>query len=380
MSKEDYYATLGVARNASSDEIKKAYRKQAMKYHPDRTKGDKASEEKFKVATEAYEVLSDAKKRQAYDQFGHAGVDPQMGGGAHAGGASGFGDIFNDIFADIFGGAGPGGARGRAHAARGADLRYSLELSLEDAVKGTSVTIQVPTWVSCKKCNGSGAKPGTTPINCPSCQGHGQVRIQQGFFTVQQTCPNCKGAGKTIQDPCAPCHGQGRVRDEKKLQVKIPPGIDDGDRIRLSGEGEAGPQGGIAGDLYVQIHLREHEIFKRQGEHLFCQVPISFVTASLGGEIEIPTLEGKVKLKIPAETQTGKLFKLRGKGIKPPRAHSAGDLMCEIVIETPVNLSRKQKDLLSEFEASLQESPKHTPMAGGWLKKVQNFFERLKQS
>jgi molecular chaperone DnaJ len=376
MSKEDYYATLGVSRSASSDEIKKAYRKKAMKYHPDRNKGDKASEEKFKTATEAYEVLSSQEKRQAYDQFGHAGVDQQMGGG-HPG-ASGFGDVFNDIFADIFGAGGQGGGRGRSHVARGSDLRYSLELSLEDAIKGTSVTIKVPTWVGCDKCKGSGAKPGTTPVTCPSCQGHGQVRMQQGFFTVQQTCPNCKGVGKTIQDPCAPCHGQGRVRDEKKLNVKIPPGIDDGDRIRLSGEGEAAPQGGVSGDLYVQIHMREHDVFKRQGEHLFCKVPIDFATAALGGELEIPTLQGKVKLKIPAETQTGKLFKLRGKGVKLPRGNYSGDLMCEIVIETPINLNRKQRSILKEFVEATEGEAKHMPLTSNWLKRVKSFFERLK--
>lgn len=374
MSKEDYYATLGVARDASAADIKKAYRKKAMKYHPDRTEGDKAAEEKFKTATEAYEVLSDEQKRHAYDQYGHAGVDPQMGAGGA--GPGGFGDVFNDIFSDIFGG---GGGRSRARQARGSDLRYSLELSLVDAIKGTSVTIKVPTWVACKTCDGSGAKPGSKPVTCASCQGHGQVRIQQGFFTVQQTCPSCHGQGQTISDPCSPCHGQGRVRDEKTLQVKIPPGIDDGDRIRLSGEGEAAPAGGVPGDLYVQIHLREDDLFKRQGEHLYCQVPVSFTTAALGGEVEVPTIEGKVKLKIPAGTQSGRVFKLRGKGITLPRARHTGDLLCEIAIETPVNLNRKQKDLLKEFDKAT-EGDNHTPVTHSFLGKVKRFFEQLKKS
>jgi molecular chaperone DnaJ len=368
MSKQDYYEILGIPRDASEADIKKAYRRMAMKYHPDRTEGDKESEEKFKTATQAYEVLSNAQKRRAYDQFGHAGVDQSgMGGG----GPGGFGDIFNDIFADIF-----GGATGRREQ-RGADLRYTLELSLEDAVKGTNVTIQVPTCVSCKSCHGSGAHKGSKPTTCSSCHGHGQIRIQQGFFSLQQTCPTCRGAGQIISDPCRVCHGHGRVKDEKKLQVKIPAGVDDGDRIRLNGEGEAAPQGGIAGDLYVEVHIQEHPIFQRQGEHLYCEVPISFVMAALGGDIEVPTLHGRVKLHIPPETQTGKLFKLSGKGVKPVRGGGQGDLMCRVIVETPVDLNKKQKELLREFEG-VTDSDKNCPRVNKWFHRVKDFFDKMK--
>lgn len=314
MSKKDYYELLGVKRNATQDEIKKAYRRLAMKYHPDRTANDEEASEKFKECKEAYEILSDPNKRAAYDQFGHAGVDPRAGGFG-GGGHGGFGDIFEDLFGDIFGAA--RGAQGRAQQGqRGADLRYNLQLTLEDAVRGKTVEISVPTYISCKECHGSGAKKGSTPQTCKMCNGMGQVRMQQGFFTVTHTCPTCHGAGKTISDPCTVCHGEGRTRETKKLSVKIPPGIDEGDRIRLSGEGEAGSQGGSAGDLYVQIHIQEHPIFTREQENLYCEVPLGITTATLGGEIEVPTLEGKVKLKIPAGTQTGKLFRLRGKGVK----------------------------------------------------------------
>lgn len=369
MSKQDFYEILGVSRQASDAEIKKAYRRMAMKYHPDRTKGDKGDEEKFKAATHAYEVLCDPQKRRAYDQFGHAGVDPSQGMG---GGPGGFGDIFNDIFADIF-----GGATGRRGQQRGADLRYSLELSLEDAVRGTSVTIQVPTWISCHSCHGSGANKGSKPITCPSCNGHGQVRIQQGFFSLQQTCPTCHGKGQTISDPCRQCHGQGRVRDEKKLQVKIPPGVDDGDRIRLNGEGEAAPQGGIAGDLYVEVHVREHPIFQREAENLYCEVPISFITAALGGDLEVPTLNGRVKLHIPPETQTGKVFKLSGKGVRTVRASAVGDLMCRVIVETPVDLNRKQKELLREFD-KITENQQHSPRVSKWFNSVKQFLDNMK--
>lgn len=373
MSKQDYYQVLGVSQGADAAEIKKAYKRMAMKYHPDRTKGNKSDEEKFKVATEAYEVLCDPQKRQAYDQFGHAGVDGSAGG---AGGA-GFGDIFNDIFSDIFGAAARGGGGGRAQQARGSDLRYNLELSLEDAIKGTQVTIQVPTWVSCNTCHGSGANKGSKPTACRTCHGRGQIRIEQGFFSLQQTCPACRGAGQIISDPCRSCHGQGRVQDEKKLQVKIPPGVDDGDRVRLSGEGEAAPQGGMAGDLYVEVRVKSHPIFQREGQHLYCEVPISFVIATLGGDLEIPTLNGRVKLHIPPETQTGKVFKITGKGVRTVRGHTQGDLLCKVLIETPVDLNRKQKELLREFAQEIGNQ-QNSPRVNRWSGRVKEFFDKMK--
>ncbi|GAB4299035.1 MAG: molecular chaperone DnaJ [Thiohalomonadaceae bacterium] len=374
MSKRDYYEVLGVAKNATEAEIKKAFKRLAMKYHPDRNPDDKAAEEKFKEAKEAYDILTDAQKRAAYDQFGHAGVDPSAGGGYGPGGAS-FSDIFGDVFGDIFGGG--AGARGGTRAYRGSDLRYNLELSLEEAVMGTTVKIRVPTLVECDECGGSGAKKGTRAQTCPTCHGHGQVRMQQGFFSLQQTCPRCHGSGKIITDPCGKCHGQGRVQEQKTLSVKVPAGVDNGDRIRLSGEGEAGLHGGPAGDLYVQIHVREHPIFTRDENNLACEVPISFVTAALGGELDVPTLGGRVKLKIPAETQSGKLFRLRGKGVKSVRGGDVGDLICRVVVETPVNLTSKQKELLQQFEASLN-GDKHSPKASSWLDGVKKFFEDMK--
>jgi molecular chaperone DnaJ len=378
MSKRDYYEVLGVAKNATEAEIKKAFKRLAMKHHPDRNPDDKASEEKFKEAKEAYEILSDAQKRAAYDQFGHAGVDPGAGGGGGYGpGGASFSDIFGDVFGDIFGGA--GGARGGARAYRGSDLRYNLDLSLEEAVMGTTVKIRVPTLVECDECGGSGAKKGTSPQTCPTCQGHGQVRMQQGFFSLQQACPRCHGSGKIISDPCGKCHGQGRIQEQKTLSVKVPAGVDEGDRIRLGGEGEAGLHGGPAGDLYVQIHVREHPIFTRDENNLACEVPISFVTAALGGELDVPTLGGRVKLKIPAETQSGKLFRLRGKGVKSVRGGDVGDLICRVVVETPVNLNSRQKELLQEFEASLNgTATRHSPKATSWLDGVKKFFEDMK--
>ena len=315
---------------------------------------------------------SDEEKRQAYDQFGHAGVDPQAGGGF---GGGSFSDIFGDVFGDIFGG---GGGRSRGGPQRGSDLQYTLDLDLEQAVKGTTVKIKVPRLVGCETCDGSGAKPGSTPSNCGTCGGVGQVRMQQGFFSVQQTCPNCRGRGKVISDPCRDCSGQGRVEERKSLSVKVPAGVDTGDRIRLSGEGEAGPSGGPSGDLYVQISVREHQLFERDGKHLYCEVPISFVDAALGGELEVPTLDGRVKLKIPAETQTGKLFRLRGKGVVPVRGGSAGDLMCRTVIETPVNLNRRQKDLLEELRSMMDErGSKHSPRKESWFEGVKKFFDDM---
>jgi len=378
MSKRDYYETLGVEKNASEAEIKKAFKRMAMKFHPDRNPDNKEAEEKFKEAKEAYDVLTDAQKRSAYDQFGHAGVDASagMGGaGGFAGGAS-FSDIFGDVFGDIFGG---GRGRGGSRAYRGDDLQYNLELKLEDAVRGTSVDIRIPTHVGCDECGGSGAKKGTTPATCPTCGGVGQVRMQQGFFSLQQTCPRCHGSGKIITDPCDKCHGQGRVQKHKTRAVKIPAGVDSGDRIRLSGEGEAGELGGPPGDLYVQIRVRPHPIFERDGQDLYCEVPINLVTATLGGELEVPTLDGRVKLKIPAETQSGKQFRLRGKGVRSVRGSQVGDLMCRVQVETPVNLTKRQKELLEEFNQSLQQDKvQHSPRSASWLDGVKKFFEDMK--
>lgn len=377
MAKEDYYELLGVARNASEDEIKKSFRRLAMKYHPDRNRDNPQAEEQFKKIKEAYDVLSDAKKRSAYDQFGHAGLDAGMGGGA--GGfnytAENFSEIFGDVFGDIFGG---GGSRKRGRAQRGADLRYNLEVTLEEAVSGTEVKIRVPTQIGCTECNGSGAKKGTTPVTCTTCQGQGVVRMQQGFFAVQQTCPTCRGTGQQIKDPCRVCNGHGRVQETKTLSVKIPAGVDSGDRIRLGGEGEAGEGGGPAGDLYVQIAVKEHPIFTRDGANLYCEVPISFPTACLGGDLEVPTLDGKVVLKIPAETQTGRLFRLRNKGVKPVRGGAQGDLLCRVRIETPIHLNKEQLELIKKLDESLSGGGSHhSPQAHGWLDGVKQFFEKL---
>ncbi|MGD8641278.1 MAG: molecular chaperone DnaJ [Gammaproteobacteria bacterium] len=377
MSKRDYYEVLGVAKNASDAELKKAFKRLAMKHHPDRNPDDTEAEHKFKEAKEAYDVLSDAQKRAAYDQFGHEGVAAGAGGfgGFGAGGAS-FSDIFGDVFGDIFGG-GFGGGAGGGRARRGADLRYNLELTLEEAVQGTEVKIRVPTSVECKDCSGSGARKGSSPTTCTTCNGIGQVRMQQGFFSLQQTCPKCRGSGQIIEDPCPSCHGQGRVQEQKTLSVKVPAGVDNGDRIRLSGEGEAGEKGAPPGDLYVQISVKPHPIFERDESDLFCEVPIGFVTATLGGELEVPTLEGRVKLKIPSETQSGKLFRLRGKGVKSVRGGPAGDLICRVMVETPVNLNSKQKELLREFDSTLNHN-KHRPKESSWLDGVKKFFDDLK--
>ncbi len=377
MSKRDYYEVLGVQRNATEAEIKKAFKRLAMKFHPDRNPDDEEAKAKFGEAREAYDVLSDAQKRAAYDQFGHAGVEGGMGGGGpggFGGGGASFSDIFGDVFGDIFGGGGRGGQR----VYRGADLRYNLEISLEEAVAGTTVKIRIPTFVACEECGGSGAQKGSSPVTCPTCHGHGQVRMQQGFFSVQQACPQCHGNGQIISDPCPACHGEGRVQKQKTLSVKVPPGVDNGDRIRLSGEGEAGENGGPPGDLYVQISVREHSIFTRDGNDLYCEVPISFTTAALGGELEVPTLNGRVKLKVPAESQSGKLFRLRGKGVKSVRSSHVGDLMCKIMVETPVNLNSKQKELLREFEESMEGDNKHSPRHHSWLDGVKKFFEDMK--
>ena len=373
MSKRDFYEILGVNRDASEDEIKKAYRKLAMKYHPDRNPDSKEAEDKFKEAKEAYEILSDAQKRAAYDQYGHAGIDPQagFGGGGGGQGFGGFADAFGGIFDEIFGGRGGG----RSNIYRGADLRYNLEISLEQAAHGTETKIRIPTMEACEACHGSGAKSGTQPVTCPSCGGSGQVRLQQGFFSIQQTCPKCHGTGRFIPDPCNTCHGAGRVKQHKTLAVKIPAGVDEGDRIRLAGEGEHGVNGGPPGDLYVQIHLKPHPVFTRDHNDLHCEMPISFTTAALGGEIEIPTLDGAAKIKIPPETQSGRIFRLRGKGIKGVRSHHHGDLLCHVVVETPVNLTERQKELLRELEEISQGNDgKHNPRAQSWMDKVRDFF------
>ncbi len=374
MAKKDYYEVLGVNRDASEDDLKKAYRKLAMKWHPDRNPDNPKAEEHFKEAKEAYEVLTDAQKRAAYDQFGHAGVDPSAAGAGGAGaGFGGFADAFGDIFGDIFGGG--GGGRGRSTVYRGADLRYNLEITLEDAARGTETRIRIPAMEECETCHGSGAKPGTQPTTCTTCGGHGQVRMQQGFFSIQQTCPKCHGTGKMVANPCGSCSGSGRVKKHKTLAVKIPAGVDEGDRIRLSGEGEAGVNGGPSGDLYVVIQIRQHPVFTRDHNDLHCEMPVSFTTAALGGEIEIPTLDGYAKIRIPGETQSGKVFRLRGKGIKGVRSSAHGDLMCHVVVETPVNLTARQKELLQEFEAiSNKDTGRHNPRAKSWMDKVKEFF------
>ncbi len=376
MAKRDYYEVLGVSKSVEKADLKKAYRRLAMKHHPDRNPDDKAAESKFKEAKEAYDILSDAEKRGTYDQFGHAAFE---NGGMGAGGgaaASGFGDVFGDMFGDIFGG---GGGGGRQRQRRAADLRYNIELSLEDAVRGTELNITVPRHSDCKTCSGSGAKVGSSPKTCTTCQGQGQVRMQQGFFSVQQPCPQCHGQGSVISDPCTDCHGQGRIKENKKLAVKIPAGVDEGDQIRLSGEGESAGGGGVNGDLYVSVSLKRHNIFEREGVDLHCSVPISYATLALGGELQVPTLEGRAKLKIPAGTQSGKLFRLRGKGVKNVRNEGfVGDLYCKIEVETPVNLTKQQKDLLKEFDATLVKGgSKHSPQESSWSDKIKSFLDDI---
>ncbi len=383
MTKKDYYDLLGVDKKADEQTIKKAFRKLAMKHHPDRNPGDAKAEAQFKEMKEAYDILSDPQKRAAYDQFGHAGV---QGGGAGgfggAGGAAGFEDLFGDIFGDIFGGAraGAGGGRASGGRQRGSDLRYDIELDLEDAVLGKKIEIEVPTQIACQTCSGSGAKSGSSPMRCDQCQGSGQLRMQQGFFTIQQPCGACRGTGQVIKDPCEGCKGQGRVRNRKTLAVKIPPGVDTGDRVRLTQEGEAGLQGGPPGDLYVQVHVRDHALFKREGEHLTCEVPISFMTAALGGLVQVPTLQGSLELKIPPETQTGKVFRFRGKGVPAVRGHGHGDLLCRIVCETPVGLNAEQRKLLEQFGALTGGNQNHAPRVQTWLSRVKQFVENLAKS
>lgn len=373
MSKRDYYDVLGVKRDASEAEIKKSYRRLAMKHHPDRNPDDDEAEASFKEAKEAYEVLSDAQKRAAYDQFGHAGLEQGAGpGGFNPGDA--FGDMFGDVFGDIFG----GGRRSQSNVYRGADLRYELVMELQQAVFGDTVNVELPTMQACETCDGGGAKPGTSPVTCSTCGGHGQVRRQQGFFSVQQTCPNCRGTGKKIEHPCSDCHGRGRIQRSKTLAVKVPPGVDNGDRIRLGGEGEAGQNGGPPGDLYVDIRVTAHPIFERDGADLSCTVPIAFVMAALGGTVTVPTLDGEVNLKVPAEAQSGKVFRIRGKGVKPVRSHTTGDLYCRVEVETPVKLTREQKALLNDFNDALAAGgDRHRPRMTSWRDGVRQFFENI---
>ncbi len=374
MAKRDFYEVLGVPKNASDDEIKKAYRKLAMKWHPDRNQGDASAESKFKEVKEAYEMLSDAEKRGAYDQYGHAGVDPNMRGGA--GGPGGFGDAFGDIFGDIFGsGRRGGGGGGGRQVFRGNDLSYAMDITLEEAAAGKESQIRIPSWDSCTPCDGTGAKPGTQAKTCTTCHGAGQVQMRQGFFSVQQTCPHCHGKGKIIADPCNTCHGQGQTKTNKTLEIKIPAGIDDGMRIRSTGNGEPGQNGGPPGDLFIEIRLRKHDIFERDGDDLHCQVPVNMTSAALGGEIDLPTLAGKATIEIPEGTQNGKTFRLRGKGIKGVRSSIAGDLYCHIVTETPVKLTEHQRKLLKELDESFKKNrDKHSPNGGGWFEKAKAFF------
>lgn len=374
MTKRCYYETLGVARDASDEDLKKAFRRLAMKHHPDRNPGNKECEEHFKSAKEAYEVLGDAQKRALYDRHGHAAFQGGINGGSGTGFNGDVGDIFGDIFSDIFG---MGGSRSRAP--RGADLRYVLELDLEEAVFGVEREIEVPTLVMCVECSGSGATDGKTST-CSTCRGHGRVRMQRGIFSVEQTCPHCGGAGQTVTNPCKPCRGEGRIQEERTLQVKIPEGVDSGDRIRLAGQGEAGPPGTSPGDLYVEVRVRPHTIFQREGDDLFCEVPIRFSQATLGAELAVPTLDGEASIALPPETQTGKMFRLRGKGVRNVRNGHRGDLHCRVVVETPINLNRRQRELLEEFEATFQDieaTQQHTPRASSWIDGVKQFWNRV---
>jgi len=375
MAKRDYYKVLDVAKNASEADIKKAYRRLAMKYHPDRNPGDSDAEERFKEAKEAYEVLTDAQKRAIYDQHGHDGIDAaRQGGGGGAGGFGGadFGDIFGEVFGDIFGGGRRGG---RSQVFRGADLRYELELELPQAVFGYTTEIEIPRLMECETCHGSGAAKGHSPVTCDQCQGSGQMRISQSFFQLQQPCNRCRGTGRIVKNPCDTCLGQGRIRRTRKLSVKVPAGVSTGDRIRLGGEGEAGRNGGPPGDLYIEMNVKPPPIFERDGDDLSCEVPVGFATAVLGGSVKVPTLEGEVSIKIPPETQSGRVFRLRDKGVKPVRGGDRGDLFCRVVVETPVNLSSEQRDLLRKFDESLRSDGRgHTPREEGFFEGVKRFF------
>jgi molecular chaperone DnaJ len=380
MAKRDYYEVLGVAKNASEDDIKKAYRKLAMKHHPDRNQGDgaKASEEKFKEAKEAYEMLSDPQKRAAYDQYGHAGVDPNMGGRGGGPGPEGFGgfaEAFGDIFGDIFGG-GRGRGGGGQQVYRGNDLSYAMEITLEEAAFGKDTQLRVPSWETCDTCHGSGAKPGTSPKTCTTCNGSGTVHLRQGFFSIQQTCPHCHGTGKIIPEPCTSCSGAGRIKKQKTLEVKIPAGINEGMRIRSAGNGEPGTNGGPPGDLYIEIRVKEHDIFERDGDDLHCKVPVGLTTAALGGTIEVPTLGSKAEIELPEGTQHGKTFRLRGKGIKGLRSSYPGDLYCHVAVETPVKITEHQRKLLKELDESFKKGgERHSPNAKSWTDRVKDLFK-----
>src|SRR5712675_130641 len=375
MAKQDFYDILGVSRSANADELKRAYRKLAMQYHPDRNPGDQSAEHKFKDINEAYDVLKDEQKRAAYDRFGHAAFENgSRGPGDFAGGFSGgFADIFEEMFGAM------GGRRTQAGPSRGSDLRYNLEVSLEDAFRGKQTTIRVATFAHCDACKGSGAEPGTRPSNCRTCHGHGRVRAQQGFFTIERTCPTCQGSGQTIDKPCKACGGQGRTRREKTLSVNIPPGVEDGTRIRLSGEGEAGVRGAPTGDLYIFATITPHRIFQRDGANIFCRVPISFTTAALGGSIEVPSVEGsRTRVTVPPGTQSGHQFRLRGKGMTVLRSPVRGDMYIQAIVETPVNLTKKQQELLREFEKA-GENGKTNPESEGFFARVKEFFEDLRE-
>ena len=379
-TKRDYYEILGVPKNASEEEIKKAYRKLAMKHHPDRNQGEasKAAEARFKEAKEAYEMLSEPRKRQAYDQFGHAGVDPNMRGGAD--GFGGFAEAFGDIFGDVFGGAAGAGARagrggGGRQIFRGSDLSYAMEISLEEAAEGKEAQIRIPSWDDCATCHGSGAKLGTKPIVCTTCNGQGAVQMRQGFFSVQQTCPQCRGTGRLVPEPCPTCHGQGKIKGTKTLEVNIPTGIDEGMRIRSTGNGEPGSNGGPPGDLYIEIRLKKHEVFQREGDDLHCVVPVSMTSAALGGELNVPTLNGGAAIDIPEGTQSGKQFRLRGKGVKGVRSSYPGDLYCHVRVETPVKLTEHQRKLIKELDESLKKGgDKHSPTDKSWLDRAKEMF------
>ena len=381
MAKRDYYEVLGVAKNASDDDIKKAYRKLAMKFHPDRNQGDgaKKAEESFKEVKEAYEMLSDSQKRTAYDQYGHAGVDASMGGargGAGPEGFGGFAEAFGDICGDIFGGAGARRGGGAQQVYRGNDLNYAMEISLEEAAHGKETQIRIPTWDTCDTCKGSGAKPGTSPKTCSTCNGNGTVHMRQGFFSIQQTCPQCKGSGRIIPEPCVTCNGMGKIKRQKTLEVKIPAGINEGMRIRSAGNGEPGTNGGPAGDLYIEIRIKGHDIFERDGDDLHCTVPVSMTAAALGGAVEVPTLGSKAEIELPEGTQHGKTFRLRGKGIKGIRSSYPGDLYCHITVETPVKMTEHQRKLMRELDESFKGAgDRHSPNAKSWTDRVKDLFK-----
>ncbi|MDC1230544.1 molecular chaperone DnaJ [Octadecabacter sp.] len=381
MSKRDYYETLGITKGASADEIKKAYRRKAKELHPDSNRDNPSAEAQFKDAGEAYEVLKDADKKAAYDRYGHAAFEGGMGGGRPGGGMGGqgdFGSTFSDIFDDLFGNMGGqrGAGGGRNRAQRGNDLRYNLRVTLDEAFADLQKTITVPTSVGCDSCNGTGAEGGSKPQTCPTCSGMGKVRAQQGFFTVERTCPTCNGMGQTIKNPCHNCHGAGRVEKEKSLSVNIPAGVETGTRIRLAGEGEAGMRGGPTGDLYIFIEVRDHDLFEREANHLFCRVPVSMATAALGGDIEVPTIDGgRSRVKIPAGSQSGRQMRLRSKGMPALRGGGAGDMFIEIAVETPVNLTSKQKELLREFEELASDN---NPQGSSFFDSVKSFWDSMK--